>query len=310
MNKRLKPAGRLDLTLLGISDTRQTLESLDTVKLLLMLRPYPPSARPSARPSTAHLFAWLLLGCAALTGCSNTGFSYNEMHEGLWGSPAPLSESEAVEMAFDKQSTDRKRRGLAWLASEDYGDAPEYLAAYRLFAIDPDGGVRSAVAKALGEHGTTQDAGLLATLLRDTDPLVRWQAAEALRKIHNPEVVPALIQRLDPEVEEDTDTRAAAALALGQYPDRVVLSGLITALNQSSYQVVHAAHYSLTILTGHDEGIDPRKWANWASENPDAFANRRAYTYGVYDPTLTYWDKYVTFWNNPDTAKREPVGIK
>lgn len=251
-----------------------------------------------------------LLGSLCLTGCfSDWGITYDGIHEGLFGELPEPSEREAVEMAFDRENADRRRMGLAWLGAKDNGGDPEYLAAYRLFAADQDPGVRAAVAKALGRHGEVQDAAVLATLLVDDDGLVRWQAADALRKIHNPDVVPALVERLDPNVEEDADTRAAVAMALGQYPDRLVFTRLLVALNQSSFQVVNASHRSLILLTGHDAGLDPRRWADWSEDTPDLFANQQTYTYGIYDPTRSYWDRYVTFWNNDDSSPQTPRGI-
>lgn len=256
---------------------------------------------------TASLVAALAL---MLGGCTDMDLQYDGVYEGVFGEPPEPSEAKAVEMAFDRENPDRQRMGLSWMAASDYGDADEYRAAYRLFAISPDPGVRAAVAKALGNHGEVKDALLLATLLIDTDGLVRWQAADALRKIHNPAVVSVLVDRLDIDIEEDADTRAAIAMALGQYPDRVVFSRLVTALNQTEYQVVKAAHQSLVLLTGHDAGLDPRAWAAWGDTKPDLFAKRKPYAYDVYDPTPTYWDKYVTFWNNQDTSDRKPVGIE
>jgi len=258
--------------------------------------------------SVPPLAGLILLIGAGLVGCESV--SYDGVYEGVFGELPEPAEAEAVDMAFDKQNPDRQRVGLSWMAASDYGDAPEYLDAYRLFANSPDPGVRAAAAKALGSHGEVDDALVLTQLLTDPSDLVRWQAADALRKIHNPEAVPTLIERLDEQVEEDADTRAAIALALGQYPDRVVFSRLVTALNQGNYLVVNAAHRSLVTLTGHDAGLDPRAWAEWGGETADLFANRRPYRYDVYDPTLTYWDKYVTFWNNPDPRDRVPTGFE
>ena len=147
---------------------------------------------------------------------------------------------------------------------------------------------------------------LLTILLKDEDDLVGWQAADALRKLHNPNTVPALLERLDPEIEDDADTRTAAALALGQYADRVVFSRLVTALEQGSYNVVAASHYSLMLLTGVDQGLEPQAWAEWLDQTAEPFARQRPYTYNTYTVQRSWWDEYVTFWNNADGSSDGP----
>lgn len=237
---------------------------------------------------------------ACLTGCESTGFSYDAIYEGFFGDEPPPTPSVAVAMMFNREDADQRRKGITWIAASPFGGEEEYLNSYRLFVTDPDPGVRAAAATALGRHGIVQDAMTLATLLRDDNDLVRWQAADGLRKLHNPETVPALIERLDPDIEGDADTRATAALALGQYPDEIVFSRLTTALEQPDFNVVNAAHRSLTLLTGVDQGLDPLAWADWFDQTNTPFANQQAYTYTLYDPDRDWFDQYVTFWNNND----------
>lgn len=245
-----------------------------------------------------------------LTGCSSDSwFTYAGVYEAFYGEEPPLSASQAVDMAFDANQ-DNRRRGITSIGAAEYGGEPEYLDSYRLFARDPDPSVRAASAAALGRHGAPPDAIVLSMMLRDEEPVVRWQAADALRKIYNVEAMPALVERLDPETEEDADTRMAAAMALGQYADRVVFSRLVTALEQSDYQVVFASRQSLITLTGVDKGLDPSAWSDWAAATTDLFAKQQAYTYDVYDAQLGWWDKYITFWNNPDYTPQTPEGYK
>lgn len=251
-----------------------------------------------------------MLSCLLLGGCAGISFEYGDAYEALLGETPEPSQLGAVEMAFDRESPDRQRTGLSWMAANEYGGAEEYLAAYRLFVQSPDPGVRAAAANALGHHGKPNDAQLLVGLLIDDDAFVRWQAANALRKIHYPPAAPALVEKLDPDLEDDPDTRAAAAFALGQYPDRVVFSALVSALGQQgSYQVAAAAERSLNLLTGHDGGPDPRKWIEWSGRKPDLFAKAKPYTYDVYDPTLTYLDRVLFFWDSYDPSPQTPVGL-
>ena len=261
-----------------------------------------------------RLIAWLAAAgvIAGLAGCaSDGGINYASIYEGVFGDERPPTPTQAVAMAFDRGDADERRKGIGWLAASSFGGEDEYMAIYRLFVDDPDPSVRAAAANALGMHGTPADAQLLIVLLADEDPLARWQAADALRKVHNPEAVAALIERLDAEVEEDPDARAAAALALGQYPDRVVFDRLVTALEDRSFTVVNAARRSLVTLTGHDAGFDPRDWGAWSADNAALFTNASDYTYQTYQPTRGWFDRYITFWNNQSDSEgpQRPTGL-
>ncbi len=247
---------------------------------------------------------------AALAGCSSDGgVSYASVYEGIFGDEPPPTPVQAVAMMFDRDDADNRRKGLNWIAASPFGGEAEYLASYRLLADDPDPSVRAAAAHAIGEHGEVADAMLLAVMLGDDDALVRWQAADGLRKLHNPDAVEALLARLDEDIEEDADTRAATAMALGQYADRVVLGRLTGALEDRSFTVVNAAHGSLIQLTGHDAGLDPRAWSDWAATATDPFANQQPYTYKPYQPTRGWIDRNVTFWNNDDKDPQTPRGL-
>eukprot|EP00752_Nemacystus_decipiens_P013976 g12412.t1 len=241
-----------------------------------------------------------LLAVGCLTGCESTGVTYDNLYEGLFGDEPPPSPTVAVAMMLNDEDADQRRAGITWIAAAPFGGEEAYRNIYRLRVTDPDPGVRAAAATALGRHGLIEDAPTLATMLKDEDDLVGWQAADGLRKLHNPAVVPTLVERLDPEVEEDADTRATIALALGQYPDRVVFSRLAASLEQREFNVVNAAHRSLTLLTGEDLGLEPLAWATWFEQADDPFANQQPYTYTLYEPQRSWFDQYVTFWNNND----------
>ncbi|MEM9348393.1 MAG: HEAT repeat domain-containing protein [Planctomycetota bacterium] len=265
------------------------------------------------RLTISLILALSLVVWPCLTGCEATGLSYESVYEGFFGDEPPPTPTEAVAMMFNDQDADQKRAGIIWLAASPFGGEQEYLNSYRLFVDFPDPGVRAAVATAIGRHGTAADAIILATMLRDEDDLVGWQAADGLRKLHNPAVIDALVERLDPEIEDDGDTRATAALALGQYANDVVFSRLVTALEQSDYNVVAASHRSLRLLTGVDQGIDPQAWAAWFGQTDNAFADQQPYTYTLYEPNRGWFDQYVTFWNNNDgvttTGPQTPRGL-
>lgn len=252
----------------------------------------------TTRPIRALMLGLTLLAGACLTGCGSTGVTYDNLYEGFFGDEPPPTPTQAVAMMYNREDADQRRQGVSWIAASPFGGEEEYLNSYRLLVVDPDPGVRAAVATAIGRHGIVADAPTLATMLADEDDLVGWQAADGLRKLHNPDVIPALVERLDPDVEDDSDTRAAVALALGQYSDRVVFSRLATALEQRDFNVVSAAHRSLILLTGVDQGLEPQAWADWLEQTENPFANQQPYTYAVYAPDRDWFDQYVTFWNN------------
>ncbi len=259
---------------------------------------------------SAACVACLALGMIAHVGCtSDGGVTYASFYEGLTGDEPAPTPVEAVAMMFNREDADQRRKGVGWLAASSFGGEPEYVASYRLLAADPNPNVRAAAARALGLHGSPEDAQLLSVLLTDEDPLVRWQAADGLRKIHNPAAVPALLDRLIEDNEEDADTRTAVAQALGQYADRIVFNRLAAALEDRSFAVVNAAHQSLMQLTGHDAGLDPGDWSRWADSTPNPFANQRPYTYQPYKPTRDFLDKYVLFWNNQTPGPKTPTGL-
>ena len=96
--------------------------------------------------------------------------------------------------------------------------------AYRLLMDDPDATVRAACIKALGAHGTVDDALLIIPRLKDEAAFVRWQAAKSLQRIHHEQAVGPLLDAM--KSDEDVDVRMAAADALGQYPRPAVFDAL------------------------------------------------------------------------------------
>ena len=169
----------------------------------------------------------------------------------------------------------------------------------------PDATVRAACVQALGTHGTVEDAELIVARLGDTASFVRWEAARALRKIHNPIAVGPLIQTL--LNDQDIDTRIAAATALGQFPQSRVFQALVGALDDRSYGVVQAAQRSLHQLTGHDLGDDGRAWLNWARQRDGTlFDAQVAYRWHPYVKPRGFVD-VIQFWRKPqEVPPRRP----
>lgn len=205
---------------------------------------------------------------------------------------------------------DKRRQGIALLSASSFGGKEPYLRMYRLLLSDPDATVRGACAKALGEHGTVADAKRLQPLLEDNNAFVRWETAKALQRIHNPVVVPQLIDRL--QNDDDPDVRMACARALGQYPQPRVFGALVGALADPNYGVVASAEWSLETLTGYKgAGDDGAAWLRWRRKhNQDLFAHQRTYTYEPYDAPPGFLRR-IEFWKPLKHPKaRLPVGAK
>lgn len=246
---------------------------------------------------------WLLAVATFSTGCT-----------GLSGLPAPVRDalkpifpptpSEAARDAFNVYDADARRESVAMLSSAKFGGEAPYQRMYRLLIDDPDATVRAGCIKALGTHGTAHDAKLITPRLEDEAAVVRWEAAIALQKIHDPGAVGSLIRVTGRDA--DADVRMAAAVALGQYAQRRVYHALVGALNDPSFGVVQAANQSLVILTGKDLGYDASQWLSWAqTHRDDLFTDRQTYVWQPYHEPPGLVD-YIIFWKKRQVAQPQP----
>lgn len=132
------------------------------------------------------------------------------------------------------------------VASDDYPDSSKGLATWGLSFVGTAGAahlysaidsekeeVRSAVIGALTtlvqESDDQQALGLLLSGLSDASAMVRSEAAAALGKLSNPEVVPHLTTRLS---DRDTDVRKTAAMAMMKIGAKEAIAPLQNALNE------------------------------------------------------------------------------
>jgi len=251
---------------------------------------------------SAILVVILMTGCTSGGGNSQDEHWFNSLVRALSG-PTP---SETARQAFNSYNADRRREAINRLADAEFGGEPAYLEAYRLLLQDADPTVRAAAAKALSRHGTVEDAGALAKLLQDESSYTRWAAAQALRRLHNPQVTRPLIDAM--MKDEDADVRIAAADGLGQYTDRLVYDSLVAALSDGNFGVATAARRSLQTLTGRDLGSEPGPWVQWAQQNPQhLFDGQKPYTYRPYQQPRSWWDE-MQFWESPPEASERPIG--
>jgi quinoprotein glucose dehydrogenase len=105
--------------------------------------------------------------------------------------------------------------GVAQLARHHHDEA-KVLAP---LARDPQPEVRAQWAKYVGEAGNKAEADLVIRLLADSEPRVRFFAAQTLGKLGMPEAVPALIAQRELQLNPEPYVRHAVALSLAALAD-------------------------------------------------------------------------------------------
>ncbi len=136
--------------------------------------------------------------------------------------------------------------------SPDYPDSSKGLATWGLAFVGTEGAeylyasidsdqeeVRSAVVGALTslvqEKEDQQALGLIISGLTDSAAMVRSEAAAALGKLSNPEVVPHLTTVLD---DADVDVRKTAAMAMMKIGDASAIAPLQSALEEETDEAI------------------------------------------------------------------------
>lgn len=254
-----------------------------------------------------RLLVVLLVVCTA--GCTGrSGVPVVGEFVDIINTPGPR---QTVRDAFNVYDADMRRAAIDRLSAAPFGGDGPYLETYRLIVTDQDPTVVAACLRALGRHGGPEDAAVIARRLQHESSLVRWTAAGALQKVHNPEAAVGPLVRVLSGNEPEADVRAAAARALGQYALPLVFDTLVGALNDRDYSVAEAAHRSLVTLTGREElPVDSRDWIAWAKEHRGRlFAGGTAYTYEPYPTPPSFFDD-LQFWKEAVTPEpRRPRGI-
>jgi HEAT repeat protein len=231
-----------------------------------------------------------LVAISALTGCTGSKDPLKGVKDAIF----PPTPGEVARDAFNVYDADKRRKAVDLLAASKFGGEPAYLRMYRLLIDDGDPTVRASCVKALALHGQVEDVPLLITRLQDKVAIVRWESAKALQRIHSETAAAPLVKTL--REDDDSDVRSAAAFALGQYANEDVFQGLVGALDDRKFGVVHSARRSLKLLTGYDFGSDAAAWLIWSNQNQGKlFAHQRTYTYMPYQKPRGLMDK-AQFW--------------
>jgi len=171
----------------------------------------------------------------------------------------PPSPAEMVDMTFDADDADARRRGIVLLSGNDWGLAEPYLKGYALLlANDRCGFVRSAAARALGKAGNTKYLPEIVAALADESPAVRCDAAVALDRV----IGGAAVAPLREHAAEDSsaDVRAACVKALRHYRRDEVAQTLLRCLSDESLIVRRRARGSLVALFGREPGREAADW--------------------------------------------------
>lgn len=212
--------------------------------------------------------------------------------------------SEAARMMMDTTDPDNRRMGTVLISNSAFGGTDIYVQWYRdSVESEPDPLVRAVSVSALGRHGTPQDAVVIALRLDDEQFQVRWEAAKALQRLHNPAVVPVVLATLRDE-DEESDIRVAAGIGLGQYPQDRVFQALVAALDTPQLSINEAARGSLRTLTGEDHGLEPAPWLRWYNGASNPFAGQKEYLYPTYQREESFLEK-MAFWSS--TTYEEPA---
>lgn len=252
--------------------------------------------------------AWFTM-TPLLAGCESVNQGLNDIASSL----TPKTPRQAAEMALDQDVPDNRRRGILLISNSAIGGEEVYVKLYREgVRFEQDALAKAACIQALARHGLPADALFIQPHLKHENQQVRREAAKGLQRLHNPVVVPDLIEVLRDE-DERAETRSAAANALGQYPQDNVFQGLLSALNARELSINVASEQSLKTLTGKSFGYNKRSWLRWynlAVKTGDAFAGGKDYYYPTYSRDHTTLEK-LTFWSTPKFEQPgQPIGLK
>jgi HEAT repeat protein len=99
---------------------------------------------------------------------------------------------------------------------------------------DSDGVVRRNAAEALGKIGSEEGIPVLLKALEDSDGYVRWKAAAGLAKISSETAIPVLLKALE---DSDGYVRWKAAAGLAKISSETAIPGLLKALEDSDEDV-------------------------------------------------------------------------
>ncbi len=279
------------------------------------MRPATPSLQPRSVPAR---FVAASIALAGLLGACDSGLrpGSESLLDGLKTDPPP---GELAAMALDPYDANRRAVGTLGLANQSFAREAIYLKLFLDNASDADPVVRAAAIRGLALHGRPEHVPVVTAALKDSDALVRQEAARALQRIHNPVAIDALLaatREPDPQDssphpagELEPAVRAEAADALGQYAEPRVLQALIAGLDDLDLSVNRSCLGSLRVLTGQDFGLDRAAWLAWLKGSKDPFAARSAYEYPAYSRARRLYEYIPLVPPPPNEVRATPAGL-
>ena len=204
------------------------------------------------------LVATALLGCEA----------FEVMPEPTAPSAAttPAAPARFEPARLESPNADIRRETALLLTKAPLPDREQRIVVGKRLAVmaqgDPEALVRSAALQALLVQRPISAVDVARRVRTDVSPMVRWDAAKILSDLGGAPRVPALIEMLSGDPDENV--RREAAKGLSRYDEPRVIRALITALDDESDSVSHVARESLVKLSsGLDLGAKREAWEKW-----------------------------------------------
>jgi len=188
--------------------------------------------------------------------------------------PNSTGPREKLQKELTNPDPDRRREAVYKLGrgqAKSWDVTPRIL---RLMAQgDPDAQVRTAAVQVLSQLENTPDkytnltTELFQTAAKDKDNLVRLECIKPLSQRPGPKNMDILLDLL--RSDPDAGIRAAAAAALKNVNDHLVISALVQSLSDNDFGVNYKARLSLQELSGEDFGYNQASWQNWLKTHSD-----------------------------------------
>jgi len=158
---------------------------------------------------------------------------------------------------------DLRRQSLDLMASEN--DHSKYLELFmEVLEKDSDAMVRAQAAYYLGKFKHSPAIPLLIKATEDANVFIKQESVWALGEIKDASVLPTLLDLL--EKNSNVEVRKRAADALKKINDPKAVDGLIEQLDDINQTVAYAALQALKSITKQDFGRDIKQWEKWRED--------------------------------------------
>lgn len=160
---------------------------------------------------------------------------------------------------------DSRRQSLDLMASEN--ESSKYLGLFmEVLEKDSDALVRAQAAYYLGKFQHKPAIPLLIKATEDSNVFVKQESAWALGEIKDNSALPTLLTLL--EKDSNIEVRKRAADGLKKIGDPEAIDGLIEQLDDINQTVSYAAFQALLSITKQDFGRDIKQWEKWRESQP------------------------------------------